>query len=110
MNGKRFAVSMWVPESAAPASGGAPRARRSGAGGGAGAGAGSGQIAVPMQGTIVKVVVAVGDEVEVGDPIVVLEAMKMENNVTADKAGTVTEIRVSEGDSVDGGDIVAVIE
>ena len=51
-----------------------------------------------------------GDTVEVGDPIVVLEAMKMENNVTAEKAGTVTEIRVGEGDSVGGGDVVAVIE
>ena len=53
---------------------------------------------------------AVGDEVAVGDPIVVLEAMKMENNVNAEKAGTVKEIRVAEGDSVGGGDIVAVIE
>jgi acetyl-CoA/propionyl-CoA carboxylase biotin carboxyl carrier protein len=63
-----------------------------------------------MQGTIVKIMVAVGDEVEAGDPIVVLEAMKMENNVTAEKAGTIKEIRVAEGDSVGGGDIVAVIE
>ncbi|MEM7140530.1 MAG: acetyl-CoA carboxylase biotin carboxylase subunit [Actinomycetota bacterium] len=112
VNGKRFSVSMWVPESAAaPAAGGgaAPRARRSGGGSGGG-GAGSGEVAVPMQGTIVKVVVAVGDEVEAGDPIVVLEAMKMENNVNAEKAGTIKEIRVSEGDSVGGGDIVAVIE
>ena len=63
-----------------------------------------------MQGTIVKVNVSAGDTVEVGDAIVVLEAMKMENNVTAEKAGTVTEIRVTEGDSVGGGDVVAVIE
>lgn len=111
VNGKRFSVSMWVPESAPVAAGGAaPRARRSGGGGGAGASAGSGEVAVPMQGTIVKVMVAVGDEVEAGDPIVVLEAMKMENNVTAEKAGTIKEIRVAEGDSVGGGDIVAVIE
>jgi acetyl-CoA/propionyl-CoA carboxylase biotin carboxyl carrier protein len=111
VNGKRFSVSMWVPESAPVAAGGAaPRARRSGGGDGAGASAGSGEVAVPMQGTIVKVMVAVGDEVEAGDPIVVLEAMKMENNVTAEKAGTIKEIRVAEGDSVGGGDIVAVIE
>ncbi|MDW3217956.1 MAG: acetyl-CoA carboxylase biotin carboxylase subunit [Acidimicrobiales bacterium] len=110
VNGKRFSVSMWVPESAPAAGGGGPaRPRRSGGGSGGG-GAGSGDVAVPMQGTIVKVVVAVGDEVEVGDPIVVLEAMKMENNVNAEKAGTVSEIRVSEGDSVGGGDVVAVIE
>jgi len=40
----------------------------------------------------------------------VLEAMKMENNVAAEKAGTVTEVRVAPGDSVGGGDVVAVIE
>ncbi|MFT5203776.1 MAG: acetyl-CoA/propionyl-CoA carboxylase biotin carboxyl carrier protein, partial [Candidatus Aldehydirespiratoraceae bacterium] len=109
VNGKRFSVSMWVPESASAAGGSAPRVRRSG-GSSSGGGAGSGQVAVPMQGTIVKIVVAVGDEVELGDPIVVLEAMKMENNVGADKAGTVIEIKVAEGDSVGSGDIVAVIE
>ncbi|MEZ5229994.1 MAG: biotin/lipoyl-containing protein [Acidimicrobiales bacterium] len=65
---------------------------------------------VPMQGTIVKVVAEVGQTVEVGDTIVVLEAMKMENNVAAEKAGTVTEIRAAAGDSVGGGDIVAKIE
>ena len=52
-------------------------------------------MSVPMQGTIVKVLVAVGDTVEVGQTICVLEAMKMENNVNAEKAGTVTEVRVS---------------
>jgi acetyl-CoA/propionyl-CoA/long-chain acyl-CoA carboxylase, biotin carboxylase, biotin carboxyl carrier protein len=108
VNGKRFSVSMWVPDSAAANGPATPRTRRSGAGSGGGA-TGSGDVAAPMQGTIVRVVVAVGDEVEVGDAIVVLEAMKMENNVNADKAGTVKEIRVGEGDSVGGGDIVAVI-
>ena len=108
VNGKKFSVSMWVPEAATAGGGGglAPRTRRSARGAG---GSGSGDVTVPMQGTIVKVVVKVGDEVEIGDPIVVLEAMKMENNVTAEKAGTVTELRVVEGDSVGGGDIVAVI-
>jgi acetyl-CoA/propionyl-CoA carboxylase biotin carboxyl carrier protein len=65
---------------------------------------------VPMQGPIVKVVVAVGDEVEVGQTVCVLEAMKMENAVTAEKAGTVKEIRVTAGASVGPGDVVAVIE
>ncbi len=110
VNGKRFSVSMWVPESAGTPSGAtAPRARRSGRGASSG-GSGSGDVTVPMQGTIVGVLVAVGDTVDVGDTIVVLEAMKMENNVTAEKAGTIKEIRVVEGDSVGGGDIVAVIE
>jgi acetyl-CoA/propionyl-CoA carboxylase biotin carboxyl carrier protein len=112
VNGKRFSVAMWVPESAgAPAAaGGGGAARRRSGGGTSGGGSGSGDVTVPMQGTIVKINVAVGDAVEAGDAIVVLEAMKMENNVTAEKAGTVTEIRVSEGDSVGGGDVVAVIE
>ena len=110
VNGKRFSVSMWVPESAGTPSGAtAPRARRSGRGASSG-GSGSGDVTVPMQGTIVRVLVAVGDTVDVGDTIVVLEAMKMENNVAAEKAGTIKEIRVAEGDSVGGGDIVAVIE
>ncbi len=73
-------------------------------------GTGSGTVMVPMQGTIVKVVVAVGDAVEVGQTICVLEAMKMENAVTAEKAGTVKEIRVKAGASVGPGDVVAVIE
>jgi acetyl-CoA/propionyl-CoA carboxylase biotin carboxyl carrier protein len=63
-----------------------------------------------MQGTIIKVLVSVGDTVEAGQPVCVLEAMKMENNVNADKAGTVTEIRVKAGDTVSAGDVVAVIE
>ena len=62
-----------------------------------------------MQGTIVKVLVEVGDAVEAGDPVVVLEAMKMENNVSTDTSGTVTEVRVAEGDSVGSGDVVVVI-
>ena len=57
-----------------------------------------------------KVLVAVGDTVEVGQAVCVLEAMKMENNITADKAGTVTEIKVAPGQSVGSGDVVAVID
>jgi acetyl-CoA/propionyl-CoA carboxylase biotin carboxyl carrier protein len=63
-----------------------------------------------MQGTIVKVLVAVGDTVESGQALCVLEAMKMENNINADKAGTVTEIKVVPGQSVGTGDIVIIIE
>ena len=85
------------------------RPRRAGAAA-SGAAAGSGSVTVPMQGTIVKVVVEVGQQVEVGQPIVVLEAMKMENQIAAEKAGTVKEIKVSPGDTVGGGDVVAVIE
>jgi biotin carboxyl carrier protein len=52
----------------------------------------------------------VGQAVEAGQPVCVLEAMKMENNITADKAGTVTEVKVAPGQSVGSGDIVVVIE
>ena len=106
VDGRRFAVSMWVPE-AAPSAGPAVRTRAKRSGGG---GQGSGRVAVPMQGTIVKILVAAGDTVDVGDPVCVLEAMKMENNVAADKAGTVTEVLVGPGDSVGAGDVVVVIE
>ncbi len=109
VNGKKFAVSMWVPEAAAVASGGAAKPRRSAGSTSGGAGAGNGKVAVPMQGTIVKVSVAVGDTVDAGDTLVVLEAMKMENNIAADIAGTVAEINVEEGASVGGGDVVVVI-
>ncbi|MDE0236042.1 MAG: acetyl-CoA carboxylase biotin carboxylase subunit [bacterium] len=114
VNGQRYSVKMWVPEtasapSAAPASGSANRPKRAAASKSGGS-AGSGEVTVPMQGTIVKVMVAAGDTVEAGDPIVVLEAMKMENNVCAEKSGTIAEVRVSEGDSVGGGDVVAVIQ
>ena len=111
VNGKRFAVSMWVPESAGMmATGGAKKPKRRTSAGGAGGGSGSGDVTVPMQGTIIKISVEVGQQVEVGDTIVVLEAMKMENNVGAEKAGTITEIKVATGDSVSGGDVVAKIE
>ena len=63
-----------------------------------------------MQGTIVKVLVEVGQEVAEGDPVIVLEAMKMENNINADKAGSVKEVKVEPGDTVGAGDIVVVIE
>jgi acetyl-CoA/propionyl-CoA/long-chain acyl-CoA carboxylase, biotin carboxylase, biotin carboxyl carrier protein len=105
VDGKRFEVAMWVPDPAAGV-----RVRRSAAAGAGSGGAGNGRIAVPMQGTIVKVLVEVGSEVEPGDSLIVLEAMKMENNITADIAGTVNELKISEGDSVGGGDIVIIIE
>ena len=70
-----------------------------------------GELAInaPIPGLVVKVLVEVGDEVEVGQPICVLEAMKMENNIAADKAGKVTEVKVTPGQAVGAGDVVAVI-
>jgi acetyl-CoA/propionyl-CoA carboxylase biotin carboxyl carrier protein len=116
VDGRRFEVKVWLPESpeppvgsGAPATGGAKaRKPRSAAGGGGGA-VGSGEVASPMQGTIVKTLVSVGDAVESGQAVVVLEAMKMENHVNADKAGTVAEVRVKAGDTVGTGDVLVVI-
>jgi acetyl-CoA/propionyl-CoA carboxylase biotin carboxyl carrier protein len=108
VNGKRFAVKLWVPESAGVAAVQATKRKRSAATGGGGA-QGSGNVTVPMQGTIVKVLVEVGQAVEPGQGIVVLEAMKMENQINAEKAGTIAEIKVAVGDKVGGGDVVAVV-
>ena len=107
VDSKKFSVTVWLPD-AAPADQ-AVRTRRASAGTTMSA-SGSGTITVPMQGTVISVLVAVGDEVEAGQPLLVLEAMKMENNINSDKAGTVKEIKVSEGDSVGSGDTVAIIE
>jgi acetyl-CoA/propionyl-CoA carboxylase biotin carboxyl carrier protein len=63
-----------------------------------------------MQGTIVQVLVSVGDTVEAGQAVCVLEAMKMENHINAERAGTVTHVNVAPGDSVGAGDVVVVIE
>jgi acetyl-CoA/propionyl-CoA carboxylase biotin carboxyl carrier protein len=114
VNGKRFSVSVWVPELAAVSGGRAApaggRPRRSGGSGSGVVAGGSGAVTVPMQGTIVKILVEVGQEVESGQTVCVLEAMKMENNIAADKAGTVTDIKVAPGDSVGSGDVVVNIE
>jgi len=58
----------------------------------------------------VKVLVEVGQEVSEGDAVVVLEAMKMENNINADKSGTVSEVRIGPGDTVGAGDVIVVID
>jgi propionyl-CoA carboxylase alpha chain len=64
----------------------------------------------PVPGTVTHVAVSVGDEVEAGAALVVLEAMKMEHTIRADAAGTVTEIHVSVGQSVDAHTVVATVE
>jgi len=110
VDGRRFSVRLWVPDLGTTAAAGRAAIRPKRAAAAAVAGSGSGQVTVPMQGTIVKVLVAVGDVVEVGQSICLLEAMKMENAVAAEKDGVIKEIKVSAGDSVGAGDVVAVIE
>jgi len=81
---------------------------RRGAGGPTGAGAQ--RVTAPMPGRVVRVLVAVGDEVTHRQGLVVVEAMKMENELGAPKAGRITEIAVVEGVSVEAGRLLIVIE
>jgi acetyl-CoA/propionyl-CoA carboxylase biotin carboxyl carrier protein len=85
-----------------------PRRERAARGGGGG---GSAETLVsPIQGSVLKVPVKKGDEVEEGALICIVEAMKMENEITAHRAGKVTQLEVAEGGSVAAGDVVAKIE
>ena len=63
-----------------------------------------------MPGRIVRVKVSVGDAVAAGDGLVVVEAMKMQNELKAPKAGTVTAVEVAEGGSVAAGEVLVVVE
>jgi acetyl-CoA/propionyl-CoA carboxylase biotin carboxyl carrier protein len=111
VDGKRFVVKVWVDETVPVAASAKTRARpRAAAASSAADGVGGGTVVSPMQGTIVKVLVAVGDAVESGQALVVLEAMKMENHINADKSGTVSEMRVATGDTVGAGDVLVIIE
>jgi acetyl-CoA/propionyl-CoA carboxylase biotin carboxyl carrier protein len=119
VSGKRFDVKVIGPPFAgggaaavngsAPA--GAPASRRPArrAGGGGGAGGGGDTLASPIQGTVLKVAVEAGADVEEGALIAVIEAMKMENEITAHKAGKIAELPISVGASVATGDTLAVI-
>lgn len=72
--------------------------------------AASGKLVVaPLPGTINEIKVKVGDKVNVGDTVVVLEAMKMQNNIEAESAGTIASIHVTKGDAVSEGDTLVVI-
>ncbi len=112
VDGRRYRVKLWLPDlgeaASSPASGARPtRSKRAASGPVAG---GDGNVTVPMQGTIVKVMVKEGDAVEAGQTICVLEAMKMENPINADRAGKVKELKVKPGDALGAGDVVAVLE
>ena len=63
-----------------------------------------------MQGTVIGIEVEEGDEVAAGDVLLVLEAMKMENDVVAEFGGTVTEVAVEDGQSVNQGDAIVVLD
>lgn len=67
-------------------------------------------IKTPLPGVIIDVKVNVGDAVKKGDTVVVLEAMKMENNINADRDGKVTAVQIAKGDTVADGAVLIVIE
>ena len=108
VNGKRFDVKVWVPPTGGTTS---PTQKTRSASRGAGQSAATnGTITAPMQGTVIKVLVTQGQTVAQGDAVLVLEAMKMENQIQADKPGTVAKINCKAGDTVGSGDVLLVIE
>ncbi|HWD65499.1 MAG TPA: acetyl-CoA carboxylase biotin carboxylase subunit [Solirubrobacteraceae bacterium] len=119
VSGKRFDVKVIgapmagavIANGGAPAAGAGAAARkpRREQAGSAGGGGGGDTLSSPLQGTVLKVAVEAGAQVEEGALICVIEAMKMENEITAHKAGTVTELPISAGGAVAGGDTLAVI-
>ena len=102
--GKEVKAAKPVAKPAAPAAApaakpAAPAAKPAAAAPAAAAGEGT-PFKAPLPGTINDIKVAVGQQVNVGDVVLILEAMKMENEITAEKAGTITSITVNKGDSV----------
>ena len=110
VGGKRLEVTVPAGIGASASAGPAPTVRPRSAGrrgGSAAAGAPSGdELVSPMQGTIVKIVAADGEHVEAGDTIVVLEAMKMEQPLSAHKAGTVSGLSITVGQTVPAGAVI----
>ena len=68
------------------------------------------KLTAPMPGKIVRVLVSPGDEVETGAGVLVVEAMKMQNEIKSPKKGTIQKILVSEGAAVNSGDVLAIVE
>ena len=67
-------------------------------------------VKTPLPGTILKILAKEGDQVKKGDTLLIMEAMKMENNIIAEKAGKVVQVRVKEGDTVLQNDVLIVLE
>lgn len=105
VRGRQYLVRVGDPKSLA-AGGGAAGA--SSAGGAAAAGAA--KIVAPMPGKVVKVLVEVGAGVEAGDGVVIVEAMKMQNEMKAPRAGVVAELKARAGATVGAGEVLAIIK
>ena len=108
ISGRRFVVSYWEPDVGQEDRPAKVRRRPPKPAKGPVVAA-DGAVTAPMQGTIVKVNVKIGDRVEPEDTVCVLEAMKMENAVPAGREGSVVELRIEAGDSVASGAVIAVI-
>jgi acetyl-CoA/propionyl-CoA carboxylase biotin carboxyl carrier protein len=106
LEGRRYEVKALVPE---PPFAELARRRRARSGGRAHHGAAKDAVVTPMQGTVLAVEVADGDEVLAGQVICVVEAMKMENEITAHREGTVSELSVQAGEPVSTGQVICVI-
>ena len=107
IGGRRFRVSYWAPE---PGMSGQMRRRPPRLSSAGGSGASDGVVTAPMQGTIVKVSVRAGESIKEGDSICVLEAMKMENEVSSPTSGEVVDLRVEPGDTVAAGQVIAIVK
>ena len=105
VNGTVYEVAIEVMDGAAPVAA-APAAAPAPA---APAPAGGEKVTAPMPGTVLKVVAAEGAAVKAGDVILVLEAMKMENDIVAPENGTVKQLLVSKGSTVNTDDVLAVL-
>jgi acetyl-CoA/propionyl-CoA carboxylase biotin carboxyl carrier protein len=106
VDGRRFEVRVLRPE---PAFADLARRRRERSRSRGAAGAGRDAVLSPMQGTVLAVEVSEGDEVEAGQVICIVEAMKMENEVHAHRAGRVTELSVASGQPVTTGQVICVV-
>ncbi|MFH1330012.1 MAG: acetyl-CoA carboxylase biotin carboxylase subunit [Actinomycetota bacterium] len=110
VGGRRFEVRLWVPEAPGVEGAKRPPARRRGpAPAGLEFSEPEGLITAPMQGIIVKVHHRAGEAVEAGEPLFVLEAMKMENELRAPAAGQIVDLRAREGDLVSAGQVLAIV-
>jgi len=72
-------------------------------------GTGGINVVSPMSGTILEVFVSVGDSVSIGQKLVILEAMKMENSILAESSGTVRQVKIRKGDNIDAGETMIVL-
>ena len=107
VEGRRYELKLLLPE---PPHAELARRRRERAAGGGRHGAADDAVVSPMQGTVLAVEIADGDEVEAGQVLCIVEAMKMENEITAHRAGRVADLSVAPGQSVKTGQVICIVQ